>query len=82
MNTDNNQNKQLTELSDEELKQVTGGTSSTETCRSKTSFGGKCPVGYIEKGDECCKLDNGQQLYYFRPSLTAPNELNDLGPIS
>ena len=27
MNTDNNQNKQLTELSDEELKQVTGGAS-------------------------------------------------------
>ena len=26
--------------------------------------------------------DNGQQLYYFRPSLTAPKELNDLGPIS
>ena len=25
MNTDNNQNKQLTELSDEELKNVTGG---------------------------------------------------------
>ena len=25
MNTDNNQNKQLTELSEEELKQVTGG---------------------------------------------------------
>ena len=48
--SENNENKQLTELTEEELKEVTGG-------------------------------DNGQQLYYFRPSLTAPKELNDLGPI-
>lgn len=45
-----NENKQVRELSEDELKQVNGG-------------------------------DNGQQLYYFRPSLTAPKELNDLGPI-
>ena len=49
-NKQNNEKKQLTELTEEELKEVTGG-------------------------------DNGQQLYYFRPSLTAPKELNDLGPI-
>lgn len=46
-----NENKQLMELSEDELEQVNGG-------------------------------ENGQQLYYFRPSLTAPKELNDLGPIN
>ena len=49
-NKQNNENKQLTELAEEELKEVTGG-------------------------------DNGQQLYYFRPSLNAPKEQDDLGLI-
>ena len=65
--TDYKQNKQLTELSDEELKQVTGGTGlgiadpSQERCFDKANLpGGKCGSLYsIEKGDQCCMEEIG-----------------------
>lgn len=49
-------NKQLTELSDENLKQVTGGLNlEEERCYPKTSFeGGACPSYFADKGDKCC----------------------------
>ena len=60
MNTDNNQNKQLTELSEEELKQVTGGVGQWLAhdqydilCISKIPEG-DCPIGAIEKDGQCC----------------------------
>ena len=50
------QNKQLTELSDEELEKVTGGFNpEEEKCSPKTSFeGGACPSSFADKGDKCC----------------------------
>ena len=55
--------KQFTELSDQELEKVTGGTGlgiadpSQERCFDKAKLpGGKCGSLYsIEKGDQCCK---------------------------
>ncbi len=49
------QENKFRELSDEELKQVTGGSSVQEKCSPKASFGGTCPAGHTDKGDECCK---------------------------
>ena len=46
--------QQFRELSDEELKQVTGGSSVQEKCSPKASFGGTCPATYTDKGGECC----------------------------
>ena len=50
------ENKQLTELSDEELKKVTGGLNrEEERCYPKTSFeGGACPSSFADNGDKCC----------------------------
>ena len=42
MNTDNNQNKQLTELSDEELKQVNGGGASIDCNLSENATLPQC----------------------------------------
>lgn len=54
MNTDNNQNKQLTELSDEELKQVTGGEPVIRySCT--TGFLPPCQQGFVER-NHCCVL--------------------------
>ena len=55
--------KQFTELSDQELEKVTGGTGlgiadpSQGICVDKAQLpGGKCGSLYsIEKGDQCCK---------------------------
>lgn len=52
MNTDNNQNKQLTELSDEELKQVTGGKSEIFNACLQDSFP-PCQQGFVER-NHCC----------------------------
>lgn len=54
--TDYNQNKQLTELTEEELKKVTGGFNlEEEKCYPKTSFeGGVCTSSFADKGDKCC----------------------------
>ena len=53
MNTDNNQNKQLTELSDEDLKNVTGGCPNLpEECNNDT-FACKNPdICHNECSDE------------------------------
>ena len=50
------QKKQFTELSDEELKKVTGGFNlEEEKCYPKTSIeGGVCPSIFADKGDKCC----------------------------
>ena len=53
MNTDNNQNKQLTELSDEELKQVTGGKSEIFNDACLVVFLPPCQQGYVER-NHCC----------------------------
>ena len=58
MNTDNNQNKQLTELSDEELKQVNGGTASSAIA-IKAKLGAvdieleQCPGGEMDVNGKC-----------------------------
>ena len=52
MNTDNNQNKQLTELSDEELKQVTGGEPVILYSCIKDSLP-PCQQGFVER-NHCC----------------------------
>ena len=49
------QENKFRELSDEELKEVTGGTLLQEKCTPKASLGGVCPATYTDKGDECCK---------------------------
>ena len=53
---DTNENKQLTELTEEELKKVTGGFNlEEEKCYPKTSFeGGVCPSSFADNGDKCC----------------------------
>ena len=50
------QEKKFRELSDEELKQVTGGLNpGEEQCYPKTSFeGGVCPSSFADNGDKCC----------------------------
>ena len=52
MNTDNNQNKQLSELSDEELKQVTGGDLVIRYACSQ-DFHPPCQQGFVER-NHCC----------------------------
>ena len=60
-NQDVQENK-FRELSDEELKQVTGGSSVQEKCSPKASFGGTCPATYTDKGGECCKRGLGREI--------------------
>ena len=50
------QEKKFRQLSDEELKKVTGGLNpEEERCHPKTSFeGGVCPSSFADKGDKCC----------------------------
>ena len=54
MNTDNNQNKHLTELSDEDLKQVNGGNGATMATDAET------PVCFsaFPDGRHCQKYDS------------------------
>lgn len=47
------QNKQTIELSDEELKQVTGGRSRFLTVDNYTESTPPCPSGYIQIEDSC-----------------------------
>ena len=64
------QKKQFTELSDEELKQVTGGRGFEPKCYPKTSYeGGVCPSSYADKGDECY-YGGGVSQYGFGEGLT------------
>ena len=56
MKTNDSKEKKFRQLSDEDLKQVTGGLNlEEEQCYPKTSFeGGVCPSSYADKGDKCC----------------------------
>ena len=71
--TDNNQKKQLTELSDEDLKQVTGGFNpEEEKCYPKTSFeGGACPSIFADKGDKCCYGGDSMQYAIMEEGIQA-----------
>ena len=58
------QKKQFRQLSDEELKQVTGGMTggaelAQEWCYYKTQLGGVCPTGFTEQGEKCCCYQEG-----------------------
>ena len=65
------QNKQFTELSDEDLKQVTGGKNpGEEQCYPKTSFG-VCPSLFADKGDKCCYGGDSMQYAIMEEGIQA-----------
>ena len=55
-------NKQLTELSDENLKQVTGGSSVGWECMPKPAGKSCAEIGWPKvDGDQCCRTRRGQR---------------------
>ena len=54
--------KQLTELSDEDLKQVTGGSSVGMECKPKPAGKSCAEVGWpTVDGDHCCRTISGDR---------------------